>query len=89
MVPYQLTVPDQFDFTKPSQWPTWLQRFERFRTASKLSADPQPRQVDGLIYMMGEKAEDIFKSFKLLDEDSEDYDIVAKSFMDHFVASIL
>ena len=85
MATYQLSAPDQFDFTKPSQWPTWLQRFERFRRASKLSDDPQPRQVDSLIYTMGEKAEDIFKSFNLSDEDSVDYDVVANSFTDHFV----
>ena len=85
MATYQLSAPDQFDFTKKSQWPTWLQRFEMLRTASKLSDDLQPRQVDSLIYTMGEKAEDIFKSFNLPDEDSVDYDVVANSFTDHFV----
>ena len=87
MASYQLATPTQFDFTNPSSWPTWLKRFERFRTASKLDADTPEHQIDSLIYTMGEQAEDIFASFNMssTDADAKDYDKVCERFTNHFV----
>ena len=51
--------PDNFDFSRPEVWPTWHQRFLRYRTASKLATDSFDVQVSALIYAMGEDAENI------------------------------
>ena len=33
-VSYQISPPEEFDFSKPSEWIRWIKRFERFRSAS-------------------------------------------------------
>ena len=85
MASYQLAAPTQFNFTNPLSWPTWLKRFERFRTASKLDADTPEHQIDSLIYTMGEQAEDIFASFNMSGADAKDYDKLCNRFTHHFV----
>ena len=71
MASYQLSAPEKFNFHNPGSWQTWLQRYERFRSASKLSQDSDDRQIDSLIYAMGEQAKDILKSLSLTDEQSK------------------
>ena len=85
MASYQLSAPEKFNFRNPGSWQTWLQRFERFRSASKLSQDSDDRQIDSLIYAMGEQAEDILKSLSLTDEQSKSYEAVKKALTEHFV----
>jgi hypothetical protein len=80
----EITPPEKFNFDA-SKWPAWKQRFERFRIASDLSTKSGERQVAMLVYAMGEKAEDIFASFKLSAEDSKKYDIVLQKFEGHFI----
>ena len=57
--------PDNFDFSRPEVWPTWRQRFLRYRTASKLATDSFDVQVSALIYAMGEDAENIHSTFTI------------------------
>ena len=59
MATYQISPPNCFDFSTPSEWPKWSRRFERFRTASGLVTKSDEEQVNTLIYTMGETAEDI------------------------------
>ena len=86
MATYQVTPPDQLDFTTPEQWPGWIRRFDRFRLASELSNKDGELQVNSLIYHMGDIAEDIFTSFGLSNEDAKVYDTVKNKFQQHFVA---
>ena len=85
MVSYQLSAPEKFNFRNPGSWQTWLQRFERSRSASKLSQDSDDRQIDSLIYAMGKQADDILKSLSLNDEQSKSYEAVKKALTEHFV----
>ena len=48
--------PAVFDFSTPSEWPQWRDRWTRFNMASKLYKDPQEVQVSALIYSMGPAA---------------------------------
>ena len=57
-----LKTPDEFSF-QPSEWTKWKNRFQRFRSGSGLDYAPDKRQIDVLIFNMGERAEDIFSSF--------------------------
>ncbi|UYV80657.1 hypothetical protein LAZ67_19001270 [Cordylochernes scorpioides] len=49
---------EQFNFNNPNEWPNWIKRFERFRKASELKSKKEEEQVNALIYILGEKAED-------------------------------
>ncbi len=78
--------PDSFSFDKPGEWPTWRQRFLRYRTATKLKEEEGEIQVSTLVYAMGYEAENVMKSFTFPTEDCEkDFDFVLKQFDDYFV----
>nr|XP_042908526.1 uncharacterized protein K02A2.6-like [Parasteatoda tepidariorum] len=82
---YHITPPESFPFSIPSEWPKWKQRFLRFRTASGLITKTDEEQVDALIYVMGDKAEDIFLSLSISEEDKKKFQEVLNSFDTHFV----
>lgn len=60
-------------------------RFERLKTAAELATKDKAAQVNMLIYMMGDKADDILRSFKLSDADSKKYSEVKAKFEEHFI----
>ena len=72
-------------FSKPDEWPKWFQRFQRFRIASELTEKEESIQVNTLIYVMGNEAEDIFKSFQLSADDARKFKTVSDMFSEHFV----
>ena len=78
--------PPSFNFSNPSEWPDWKQRFERYRIATKLHKDDEDIQVNSLIYAMGKEAEHIFKSL-VFDEagDEEKYEKVMEKYHEYFV----
>ena len=76
---------ETFDFSKQSEWPSWIRRFERFREASGLSAKSEESQVNTLIYSMGDKADNILQSFSFSEEDVNKYSTVKDKFDAHFV----
>ena len=51
---YQVTPPEQFNFSHPEEWPKWALRFERFHKASGLKEKDEEVQVNTLIYAMGD-----------------------------------
>ena len=73
---------EKFSFDA-SKWLAWKQRYEHFRVASDPCNKAGERQVAMLVYAMGEKAEDIFTSFKLSGDDSKKYDNVLQKFSYH------
>ncbi|XP_024119315.1 uncharacterized protein LOC112140549 [Oryzias melastigma] len=78
--------PESFDFTQPSAWPAWRQRFSRYRIATKLDHEAGEVQVNTLLYAMGKEAEPIFSTFTYTDDDDEDYyEAVVRQFDEHFV----
>ena len=54
--------PPSVNFSNPSEWPDWKQRFESYRITTKLHKDDEDIQVNSLIYAMGKEAKHIFKS---------------------------
>ena len=85
MATYQVSPPEQFDFSRPEEWAKWIRRFERFRHASGLTDKDETVQVHTLIYSMGDAADDILKSFHLTEEEMKTYDTVKDKFNNHFV----
>ena len=86
MASFQVSTPAPFNFSQPEEWTKWIKRFERFRQALELGKKAGERQVNTLLYTMGESAEDIFQSFNLSEEDTKNYDVVVERFQRHFVS---
>ena len=82
---YQVTPPSKFSF-KAVDWTRWIRRFERFRMATELDKKDEGKQVNTLIYTMGDEADDILLSFNLSPEDLQRYDVVKNRFENHFIA---
>lgn len=54
--------PGPLDFSNAGEcWDDWQRTFLRYRSASGLDEKSQQRQVDTLIYVMGEEAEKVFR----------------------------
>ena len=83
MATYQIPALQSFSF-KFEQWESWFHHFERFRQASGLAGKSEETQISTLIYSMGDRSEDILKSFALSEEDSKKYSVVIKKFNSHF-----
>ena len=82
---YQVTPPEQFNFSHPEEWTKWAQWFKRFWKASGLKEKNKDVQVNTLIYAMGNNADDTLCSFRLSAADSKKYDTVKAKFDVHFV----
>ncbi len=80
----EISPPEKFSF-EIENWGAWKQRFQRFRAASDLATKSEERQIAMLLYAMGERAEDIFTSFGLSDDDSKQYNVVLQNFDNHFI----
>ena len=85
MASYNIPAVETFNFRKPEEWIQWIRRFERFCVASGLSTKLEDKQVNTLAYSMGAKAEDIFQSFGLSEEDSKKYSTVKDKVESHFI----
>ena len=71
-----LKPPGQFDFSKPDEWPKWKKRFQQYRSASGLDAESEPRQVDTLLYCLGEEADSVLSSTNISSANRKKYDRV-------------
>ena len=72
MATYIVKPPVEFTFKAP-HWPTWQGRWERFHRQSGLKELEDEAQIDGLMYYMGEKSENLLKSFRLSTTDVKKY----------------
>lgn len=82
---YSFSSPEAFNFDSPKDWPRWKSRFERFRIASKLNKSTEEEQVNTLIYIMGERADEAMLTFNLSTDDSKKYTLVLGKFDNYFV----
>ena len=78
--------PRPFNFSQAEEWTKWIKHFKRLHQVSELGKKAGERQVNTLLYTMGERAEDIFQSFYLSKEDIKNYDVVVDHFQRHFVS---
>lgn len=77
--------PEPFSFSSPNEWPKWKKRFQRFHTASGLSTNPEEHQIDALLYIMGDQAEDIFSTFQLTEAEAKKFDTIMGHFDAYFI----
>lgn len=82
----QLAAPGKFDFSKVTEWPRWLKRFERYRIASGLDKQSQEFQVNSFMYAAGDDAEDILNVLPPTEAQKKSYNAVTAAFTDHCVS---
>ena len=70
----------RFDFTHREKWSKWMQRFDRFCSASGLRAWNEETH-----YPMGEKSEDIMTTFNLTAENAKKYNRVKEKIKTYFI----
>ena len=75
-----LKPPDSFNFQTPDDWPRWIARFVQFRAAAGLAADSDEKQVNTLLYCMGEVAAAVLASTNITAEERKDYLKVVEKF---------
>jgi len=74
----RISPPSCFDFSKPKSWEGWITRFERYCSVAGLrDADgAATKKLYTLLYLLGEKADDVVRSFSLTAEEAGNYTVV-------------
>ncbi|KAL3199863.1 hypothetical protein MRX96_043728 [Rhipicephalus microplus] len=85
--PFPVQPPTRTKFDKVSEWPAWMQDFDKYRFASGLSVRTGEAQVCTLMYKIGRHGRNIFRIFELSEEQSKDYEVVKKRFDAYFVGT--
>ncbi|UYV72739.1 K02A2.6-like [Cordylochernes scorpioides] len=81
----QIQPPETFDFSTPNEWPKWRKRFERYLVVSGMKKKEEADKIDLFMYLMGDRADDIFRTFKFeKEEEATKIDSVLKAFDGHF-----
>ncbi|UYV84358.1 hypothetical protein LAZ67_X001928 [Cordylochernes scorpioides] len=76
--------PETFDFSTPNEWPKWRKRFERYLVVSGMKKKEEADKIDLFMYLMGDRADDIFRTFKFeKKEEATKIDSVLKAFDSH------
>ena len=83
MASFHISPPEIFNFTQ-DDWPKWARRLKRYRQGSGLKAKSEEHQVNALIYIMGDKEDDILCSFGLTEDEKKVYTIVRAKFDSYF-----
>jgi len=84
MASIQLKPPEHFDLSKPDQWTKWKKRFQQYRSTSGLNAEEEPRQVNTLLYCLGDEADSVLASTNISEEDRKKYNTILGKFDDYF-----
>ena len=80
---HDFLIPDcPFNFSRTDDRTRWIRRFERFRQASGLVEKSEENEVNTLIYMMWDVADDIFQAFKTR---QKKYNVVKEKFEKQFM----
>ncbi|UYV72482.1 hypothetical protein LAZ67_9003322 [Cordylochernes scorpioides] len=81
----QIQPPETFDFSTPNEWPKWRKRFERYLVVSGMKKKEEADKIDLFMYLIGDRADDIFRTFKFeKEEEATRIDSVLKAFDSHF-----
>ena len=73
MATLQVTSTRPFNFSCLSDWVTWIRQYKHFQIASGINKHSKSTKVNLFIYLMGDQANDILRSFNLSEEDMKKY----------------
>jgi len=59
-------------------------RFQQYRSTSGLNAEEEPRQVNTLLYCLGDEADSVLASTNISEEDRKKYNTILGKFDDYF-----
>ena len=79
-----LQPPAPFDFKSPDEWSRWRRRFEQYRVASGLADSAPAKQINTLLYCLGEEADSVLTSTNATEDDRKEYDRVVQLFNGYF-----
>ena len=82
-----MPVPEPFQYDMPQAWPAWIRRFERFLQVAKINREADEVKISNLIYYLGTRAEEIFDTFTIEEEDKTKYDVVKQKYEDYFLVA--
>jgi len=84
---YQINAPEPFYFSsnKLEAWPKWRTWFEQFWIAFKLHLCPHDEQVNTMLYLLGESANDIYPSFQFETNTKITYNSMISKFNFYFI----
>ncbi len=83
---FQVHAPENFNFSSPLDWPRWRKKFERFLVVSGLGEKDELNQIEMLMYLMGDKADDVFRTLKFgAADDHKKIKKVLEAFEKHFI----
>ena len=60
MASFSITPYESFMFSQLENWLKWIHQLYRFRQASSLASKSKESQINMLMYMMGEQADNFF-----------------------------
>ncbi|UYV65537.1 hypothetical protein LAZ67_3004625 [Cordylochernes scorpioides] len=81
----QIQPPETFDFSTPNEWPKWRKIFERYLVVSGMKKKEEADKIDLFMYLMGDRADDIFRTCKFeKEEEATKIDSILKAFDSHF-----
>ena len=81
---YQTTTSRHLQFQNDRQMAWWQRHYEQFRHASGLSTESQDREINTLLYCLGDKSEDISTSMNIIKQDRATYNGVVSKFDEFF-----
>ena len=84
MAEISLQPPNPFNFKIPDEWPWWRPHFEQFRITSGLQNASASKEVNTLLYCLGEEAESMLKSTNITEEETKSYETVFEKFDSFF-----
>ena len=79
-----LQPPDPFNFKVPDEWRQWWHHFEQFCVTSGLQDASASKQVNMLLYCLGEEAKSMLKSIKITEEETKNYETVLEKYNNLF-----
>ena len=84
MARIHLEPPGYFKFRTPDDWLRWKRRFEQFRVTSGLATKDDAKQVNTLLYCIGEEAEGVLSSASITADERAVYNSVIAKFNGFF-----
>ena len=82
---FTIQPPEPLVYIKPQDWERWIRIFDRFRLASNLNATLEEKQVNTLVYCIGDEAEDVLEGVMLTEDERKMYTDVKAGFDAFFV----
>ena len=79
---FAIQPPGGFNFDEPSSWSQWQRRFEWFRVASGVAENREEYQINSLLYITGEKSDDMLNTY---DDQRKKYEDVWQALGEHFI----